>query len=165
MKDMADGTSYSASEFKDEFFSCGRYTSIAGGCTFHGPDNHPWVTDNKCVTNYPFGDKNPEWDFPRCSGKGRGSIGNDVWIGQGVRVLSGVHIGDGAIIGAGSVIVKDVPPYAVAVGNPGKVTKFRFTPEQIEVLQRVEWWNWNDEEIRKNLGLLADINKFMEKYG
>lgn len=160
---MLHETSYALSDIRD--FSCGKYTSIAGGCFFHGPDNHPWVTDNKCVTNYPFGDKNPDWDFfPKCSGKGKGSIGNDVWIGEGVRVMSGIHIGDGAIIGAGSVVAKDVPPYAVVVGNPGFISKYRFTPEQIEVLLGVQWWGWTDQSIRENIVELSNIDKFMEKF-
>lgn len=48
-------------------------------------------------------------------------IDEDVWLGRGVTVLLGVHIGVGAIIGAGSVVTRDVPPYAVAAGNPAKV--------------------------------------------
>ena len=53
-------------------------------------------------------------------------IGNDVWIGAGAIILSGVKIGSGAIIGAGAVVVKDVPPYAIAAGNPARVVKFGF---------------------------------------
>ncbi len=52
-------------------------------------------------------------------------IGNDVWIASRVIILPGVKIGEGAIIGAGSVVTKDVPPYAIAAGNPAKVLKFR----------------------------------------
>jgi acetyltransferase-like isoleucine patch superfamily enzyme len=52
-------------------------------------------------------------------------IGNDVWIGANVTILKGVRIGDGAVIGAGSVVTKDIPEYAIAVGNPAKVKKFR----------------------------------------
>lgn len=55
------------------------------------------------------------------------SIGNDVWIGSRVTILPGVTIGNGAIIGASSVVTKDVPPYAVACGNPAKVVKYRET--------------------------------------
>ena len=165
MVELSGGTSYSNSDIREDFFSVGKYTSIAGGCVFHGPDNHPWVTDNRCVTNYPFGDKNPDWDFfPKCSGKGKGSIGNDVWIGEGVRVLSGVKVGDGVIVGAGSVVTKDVPDYAVVVGNPAYVVKYRFTPQQIKVLLKVKWWNLSDQEVRENITELSDINKFMEKY-
>lgn len=53
------------------------------------------------------------------------TIGNDVWIGARVIILPGVTIGNGAIIGAGAVVTKDVPDYAVAVGNPAKVIKTR----------------------------------------
>ena len=50
-------------------------------------------------------------------------VGNDVWIGGGVRVLPGVTIGDNVVIGAGSVVVHDIPSNSVAVGNPAKVIK------------------------------------------
>lgn len=52
-------------------------------------------------------------------------IGNFVWLGNNVTVLGGVKIGDGAIIQAGSVVVKDIPPYAIAGGHPAKVFKVR----------------------------------------
>jgi acetyltransferase-like isoleucine patch superfamily enzyme len=52
-------------------------------------------------------------------------IGNDVWIGTGAKILDGVNIGNGAVIGAGSVVTKDVPEYAVVVGVPAKVIKYR----------------------------------------
>lgn len=52
-------------------------------------------------------------------------IGDDVWIAANVTVLKGVNIGGGAVIGAGSVVTKDIPSYAVAVGNPARVIKFR----------------------------------------
>lgn len=52
-------------------------------------------------------------------------IGEDVWIGSDVKVLGGVSIGNGAVIGAGSVVVKNIPAYAIAVGNPAKVIKYR----------------------------------------
>ena len=51
------------------------------------------------------------------------TVGNDVWIGGNVCVLPGVTIGDDCVIGAGSVVVKDIPPHSVAVGNPCKVIK------------------------------------------
>lgn len=50
-------------------------------------------------------------------------VGNNVWIGGGVKVLPGVTIGDNCVIGAGSVVVKDIPANSVAVGNPAKVIK------------------------------------------
>lgn len=53
------------------------------------------------------------------------TIGNDVWIGAGVRILDGVHIGDHAVIGAGSVVTRDIPMNAVAIGVPARVTRQR----------------------------------------
>ncbi|MGC8751846.1 MAG: acyltransferase [Hydrotalea sp.] len=52
-------------------------------------------------------------------------IGNDCWLGAGSIVLPGVTIGDGAVIGAHAVVTKNIPEYAIAVGNPAKVIKFR----------------------------------------
>lgn len=52
-------------------------------------------------------------------------IEDDVWIGARVTILPGVVIGKGAIIGAGAVVTKDVPPYAICVGNPARILRFR----------------------------------------
>ena len=51
------------------------------------------------------------------------SIGHNVWIGGSVTILPGVTIGDNVTIGAGSVVVGDIPPNTIAVGNPCKVIK------------------------------------------
>lgn len=61
-------------------------------------------------------------------------IDDEVWCGANVIILggkNGIKIGRGAVIGAGSIVTKDVPPYSIVVGNPGKVIKKRFTYEQI----------------------------------
>lgn len=58
-------------------------------------------------------------------------VEEDVWIASNVTILAGVTIGRGAVLGAGVVCRKDVPPYAVVLGNPGKVVGFKFTPEEI----------------------------------
>ncbi len=64
-------------------------------------------------------------------------IEEDVFVGANVIILKGVTIGRGAIIGAGSVVIKSIPPYAIAVGNPAKVVKYRFTPEEIEKHEKI----------------------------
>jgi serine O-acetyltransferase len=50
------------------------------------------------------------------------TLGNSVVVGAGATVLGAITVGDGSRIGAGSVVVRDVPPNAVVVGVPGKVT-------------------------------------------
>ena len=55
-------------------------------------------------------------------------IGNDVWIGGRVIILPGVSIGSGAIIGAGAVVAKDIPDWAVVVGNPARIAHYRKRP-------------------------------------
>jgi acetyltransferase-like isoleucine patch superfamily enzyme len=52
-------------------------------------------------------------------------IEDDVWLGTGVVVLDGITIHKGAVVGAGAIVTKDIPEYAVAVGVPSKVIKFR----------------------------------------
>jgi len=51
-------------------------------------------------------------------------IEDDVWIGYGASILKGVSIGKGAIIGSNTVITKDVPSFAVVVGNPPRIVKY-----------------------------------------
>lgn len=75
-------------------------------------------------------------------------IGNDVWVGGNVTILKGIKIGDGAIIGAGSVVTKDVPPYAIVVGNPGKILKYRFNKEDISFFLQTQWWDFPREKIQ-----------------
>jgi len=93
-------------------------------------------------------------------------IGNDVWIGANAFInCSRVSkIGDGAIIGTGAVVLENVPPYAIVVGVPAKVKKYRYTPEQIEVLLRVKWWDWDDETLRENARLLMHPELFFAEF-
>lgn len=58
-------------------------------------------------------------------------IENDVWIGINVTIMPNVKIGRGSIIGACSVVTKDIPPYSIAVGNPCKVIRVKFTKDEI----------------------------------
>jgi acetyltransferase-like isoleucine patch superfamily enzyme len=78
-------------------------------------------------------------------------IDNDVWIGTAAIIIRGAHIGNGAVVAAGAVVTRDVPPFAVAAGNPATIKRHRFPPDIISSLQRIAWWNWPDDQIRRNI--------------
>ena len=91
-------------------------------------------------------------------------IGNDVFIGANVTILDGVTIGDGAIIGAGAVISKDIPPYAIAIGCPIEIKRYRFNEEQIDALKKIEWWNFDEDQLKDVEKYFFNIDAFIEKY-
>lgn len=146
----------------------GKFCSIADGVTILLGGNHR--TD--WVTTYPFNVLSGS--FPDASAiqghpatKGDVRIGNDVWIGYGATILSGVHIGDGAVIGANAVVAKDVEPYAVVTGNPGRMVKKRFDDQTIKALLEIGWWNWDKEKINREIKLLCSdhIQEFIQRNG
>ncbi|MBA4319565.1 MAG: chloramphenicol acetyltransferase [Flavobacterium sp.] len=91
------------------------------------------------------------------------TIGNDVFIGANVIVLDGVTIGNGAIIGAGATVVNDIPDYAIAVGVPAKVIKYRFEADVIEKLLKIKWWQFEDmEKIQMVEKYFFSVEKFIQ---
>jgi len=90
--------------------------------------------------------------------KGDVVIGNDVWIGENVVIMSGVTIGDGAVIANNSHVIKDVEPFSICGGNPCQKIKYRFSPEQIERLVEIKWWDWPNEKIRFYLPWICSPN-------
>lgn len=92
-------------------------------------------------------------------------IGNDVWLGRNVIITNSANIGNGVIAGAGAVITKDVPDYAVVVGVPARIIRFRYTSEEIDALNKIAWWGWSDEEIRERFDdFYLPIEEFIKKY-
>lgn len=89
-------------------------------------------------------------------------IGNDVFIGANVTIVDGVKISDGAVIGAGAVVVRDIPPYAVAVGVPAKVIKYRFDEQTIKRLLEIQWWNWSEADMQKVADKEFNVNEFIK---
>lgn len=84
-------------------------------------------------------------------------VEEDVWIASNVTILAGVTVGRGASIGAGSVVRKNVPPYAIVIGNPAKVVGFKFTPD--EVIKHEEALYPEEERLNRDL-----VEKNYEKY-
>lgn len=89
------------------------------------------------------------------------TIGNDVFIGANVTILDGVTIGDGAVIGAGAVVSKDIPPYAIAVGCPIEIKRYRLPTEQIDALQKIRWWDFDEKKLKDVERYFFDVEKFI----
>jgi aminocyclitol acetyltransferase len=104
---------------------------------------------------------------PYAHGKKPITIGSDVYIGANAFINASkvTNIGDGAIIGAGAVVIEDVPPFAVVVGVPAKIKRNRYSPEMIETLLRVKWWDWSVDKINANVDALISPEIFMERFG
>ncbi|MFD0860172.1 CatB-related O-acetyltransferase [Roseovarius aquimarinus] len=130
--------------------SVGRYCSIGKGCEIGAP-THPddWLTSSPVAfaieRHFPnerdlFAQQPFEQYRPVV-------IGSDVWIGSLAIVFGGVSIGHGAIIGGGAVVTEDVPPYAVVVGAPARLHRYRFDEATVARLLAAEWWTRDPEEI------------------
>ena len=92
------------------------------------------------------------------------TIGNDVFVGMNVTILDGVTVGDGAVIGAGCVVSKDVPPYAVVVGNPMRILRYRLPEETIKALQAIAWWDWPAEKLAEVEKHCFDVEGFVSRH-
>ncbi len=97
----------------------GNKVLIAPRVAFLNSDDHNYKTVGKTI-----------WDSGR-GDKYKIVVEDDVWIGNGAIILSPVRIGRGSIVAAGSVVTRDVARYSIVGGNPAKLIKARFTPEEI----------------------------------
>ncbi len=165
--------SYSWSPFP-ECVSMGRYCSIAQGVEIM-PDTHP--TDTFTTSSMLY---DPQLLHRRNYYQDRGygnddavarthptngqdiAIGHDVYIATGAKLRRGIRIGDGAIVGAYSVVTRDVPPYAVVVGNPGRIVRMRFSDGQIARLRQLSWWNYDFREVMRHASL-DDMDLFLDR--
>lgn len=94
-------------------------------------------------------------------------VGHDVWIGRDCMIMGGITIGNGAVIGAGTVVAKDIPPYCIAVGNPVRIIKKRFSDDMIDKLEKIKWWYWPKEKLMsivKKVSSLEDVDEFINEY-
>lgn len=142
----------------------GKFCSIAGevivGMGTHTLENlstSPIFTEEKNGTGIKWINKTIAEPFRKVL------IDNDVWIGSRVMVMGGVHIGNGAVVGAGAIVTKDVPPYAVVAGVPAKIIRYRFSPDEIIRLEKVQWWNINPLYLKKKVILFqSDVINWQE---
>jgi acetyltransferase-like isoleucine patch superfamily enzyme len=147
----------------------GKYNSIGRDCNFFLHANHrpDWITTSSQLWG-PVDDNIAKlhMDIGHPSCKGNIIIENDVWIGAKSTIMSGVKIHNGAVIGACSVVTKDVPPYAVVVGNPAKIVKYRFNEKQIESLLKIAWWDWSEDRIKTDAMMLwsSKIDEFIDRH-
>lgn len=148
--------SYTGINTTANWSSIGRFCSIGRNVDIGGMD-HDYrkltsMLDNRIRQMMVGGGKytqtKPEHDL--CT------IGNDVWIAAGAQILHKVKIGDGAVVGAGAVITRDVPPYAIVVGVPGKVIGYRCKDKLRDKLTEMKWWDWPLEVILANYSYLLD---------
>ena len=143
---------YSFSLIGPNVESIGRYCSIAHDVVFGHPEH---LVDLMTTSTFPYqadflGHLMPGLDRSGFTARDPGvawkrrpiRIGNDVWIGAHAYLKAGIRIGDGAVIGARAVVTKDVPPFAIVVGNPGRIIRHRFPPEIVERLLRLGWWHY-----------------------
>lgn len=142
----------------------GNFCSFSSNVSFLLFKSH--IHDYSSVTTYPFA----QWlikerKFQEDISTDRNvSIGNDVWVGHGAIFINAVKIGDGAVIGAHAVVRENVPAYAVVMGNPAKIVKYRFSEEIIRKLLTIRWWEWSDHKIIASQLYLLSIEDFVDRY-
>ena len=154
----------------------GKFSSLSWSLSFEIGHNHIY---KNVVTTYPFESADVYKNFKGIdkpydmnlipfarpvNNKFQIVIGHDVWVGHDAKFVGGVKIGTGAIIGSNAVVAKDIPPYAIAVGNPARVIKYRFPPEVIKKFLAIKWWNWDVDKILANMPKLYDVENFLAEH-
>ena len=161
--------SYVVNDSDIAYTRIGKFTSIAA-VTRINPGNHPMQRASQAHFTYRasayFEDARDEADFFAWRRGHRVVIGHDVWIGHGAIVLPGRTIGTGAVVGAGSVVTRDVPDYAIVVGNPARIVRPRFPAALAERMLALAWWDWPHAALQGALGdfRALGVEAFLDKY-
>ncbi len=145
--------SYIVSDADIIYATVGKFCSIAAHTRIN-PGNHPLervALNHFTYRSSAYGLGEDDAEFFQWRRDHHVTLGHDVWIGHGAILLPGVSVGNGAAIGAGAVVSKDVPPFAIVVGVPGRVLRYRFAPEIIAALERIAWWDWPHERLAEGL--------------
>lgn len=122
---------YLDTEREDGYINVHDHVYIGTGTTLFGHygmeiGEHALLAQNITITPYSHIFEDPDDYIINQGGHSKKvTIGKDSYLGMNVCVLYSADIGDGSVIGSGSVVVKPIPPYSVAVGNPAKVIRKR----------------------------------------
>ncbi len=147
----------------------GRFSNIAA-MTRIGPTDHPY--QNAAQHHFLYRSSS-YWDdveddpqFFAARAARRTLLGADCWIGHGAIIKPDISIGPGAIVAAGAVVTKDVAPFMIMAGCPAKPVRGRFTPQVIDRLLALAWWDWDHTRLRLALTDFRrlDAEAFLEKY-
>ena len=159
----------SIGKYSDIGYDCRIYaTDIGAFCSFGtgvtaGGSMHTvnWVSTSTAF-NADQDRRRKKFSLHPFSAQKRTRIGHDVWVADSVLIKGGVVIGNGAVIGMGAVVTKDVPPYEIWAGNPAHCIGKRFDDDTIAKLQALQWWEWDDEKLRKMAVYIQSPAEFIE---
>ncbi len=150
-----------------ELLSCviGNFCSISDH-VFIGGAQHPmeWVSMSPVFQKVNHSGPSRRFGCNNYSSTKRTVIGHDVWIGHGAIILSGVRIGNGAVVGGGAVVTKDIEPYAIYAGNPARLIRYRFDSCLIEEIERTQWWDFDDHNLKLMAEIVTDPSLFVERF-
>ena len=165
-----DDYSYIVSDSSATYAEIGKFCSIARDVRIN-PGNHPtWRAAQHHFSyraiSYAMGDTD-DADFFEWRRDDKVVMGHDIWVGHGATILAGVTVGTGAVIGAGAVVSKEVPPFAVVVGVPAKIIKYRFDKATQERLLALAWWDWEHDRLAAALEEFRalDAAAFVARHG
>ena len=143
---------------------------IGAFCSFASGTDAVWNHQLNMVSNHDFiytnehARKITRQKYNMSSFNKKYIIGNDVWLGKNVILTNGIKIGNGVRVAAGSVVTKNIPDFAIVAGIPAKIIGYRFTEEQIVKLNKIAWWDWPMEKIKKCYDDFMNIDLFLEKH-
>jgi phosphonate metabolism protein (transferase hexapeptide repeat family) len=147
----------------------GKFSNIAA-MTRIGPTDHPFANAAQhhflYRSSYYWDDVADDPTFFAARAARRTTLGADCWIGHGAIIKPEVTVGVGAVVASGAVVTKDVGPFMMVAGCPAKPLRARFSPDIIERLLVLAWWDWDHQRLRAALMDFRSLKaeEFLEKY-
>jgi phosphonate metabolism protein (transferase hexapeptide repeat family) len=148
----------------------GRFSNIAA-LTRIGPTDHPFTHAAQhhflYRSSYYWDDATDDPSFFAARAARRTTLGADCWIGHGAIIKPEVTVGIGAIVASGAVVTRDVAPFAIVAGVPAAPIRNRFSPQVIDRLMALAWWDWDHARLRAALTDFRTLKAedFLERYG